>query len=366
MRLKLSRYFFYPLHARYARPIRWAGHVEAGVDVLLLVIETDQGLKGVGETPVRLNWHACTLKSLMVVLEEVFVPQMKALDLADADAVKAFLGTVKEHPLAKSLIDTACCDLRTRLAGIPLWQYLGATDSNVPISWTITRADPQDMAREAEAVCERYGIHAFKIKTGQGIETDRRVLENVRRVVGDKVALYADSNSAHAAADVPDMSKLLADYGVLLFEDPCALAPNDAFRSILKSSQVPILVDNGCRSISEAKLFLDVGAQALSVKVMKTGITESREIAHLAEVRQSRVAVGISAATSLGAMSALALSASLPIEARCAPCEETFFATMEEILIEPLTIKGGGIKLPDISGYETLVDWEKVSTLRAT
>jgi L-alanine-DL-glutamate epimerase-like enolase superfamily enzyme len=162
------------------------------------------------------------------------------------------------------------------------------------------------------------------------------------------------------------MSKLLADYGVLLFEDPCALAPNDAFRSILKSSQVPILVDNGCRSILEAKLFLDVGAQALSVKVMKTGITESREIAHLAEVRQSRVAVGISAATSLGAMNALALSASLPIEARCAPCEETFFATMEEILIEPLTIKGGGIKLPDISGYETLVDWEKVSTLRAT
>ena len=203
MSLKLTRHFFYPLHARYVRPVRWAGHVEAGVDVLLLVIETDQGLKGVGETPVRLNWHACTLKSLMVVLEEVFLPQMKTLDLADADAVNAFLGTFKEHALAKSLIDTACCDLRARLGGVPLWQHLGATDPNVPISWTITRADPQDMAREAGMVHERHGVHAFKVKTGQGIEIDRAVLANIRRAVGDTVALYADSNSAHVAADVP-------------------------------------------------------------------------------------------------------------------------------------------------------------------
>ena len=257
---------------RSPRPM--GGAREAGVDVLLLVLETDQGLKGVGETPVRLNWHASTLKSLMVVLEEVFLPQMKTLDLADADAVKAFLGTFKEHPLAKSLIDTACWDLRARVAGVPLWQHLGATDSKVPISWTITRADPQDMAREAGMISERYGIHAFKVKTGQGFETDGMVLENIRRVVGDKVALYADSNGAHHAAEVPDMSKLLADHGVILFEDPCAFAPNDAFRSIVESSRVPILVDNGCRSVSDAMLFLGVGAKALSVKVMKTGITE--------------------------------------------------------------------------------------------
>jgi L-alanine-DL-glutamate epimerase-like enolase superfamily enzyme len=365
MSLKLTRHFFYPLHARYLRPVRWAGHVEAGVDVLLLVIETDQGLKGVGETPVRLNWHAHTLKSLMVVLEQVFLPRMKTLDLADADAVKAFLGTFKEHPLAKSLIDTACWDLRARLAGVPLWKALGATDPNVPISWTITRADPQDMAREAGMISERYGIQAFKVKTGQGIETDRIALKNIRRVVGDKVALYADSNGAHHAAEVRDMSKLLAEYGVILFEDPCAFAPNDAFRAIVESSQVPILVDNRCRSVSEAMLLLDVGAKALSVKVMKTGITESRVIADLARAKQARVAVGISAATSLGAMNALALSASLPTEARCAPCEETFFATMEEILVDPLTIKDGSIKLPEISGYEALVDWTKVSNLCA-
>jgi L-alanine-DL-glutamate epimerase-like enolase superfamily enzyme len=209
MTLKMVRHTFYPLHVPYVRPIRWAGHIESGVDVLLLVIETDQGISGVGETPIRLNWHAATLKSLMVVIEEVFLPQMKDLDLADADAVRTCLGSIKEHPLAKSLIDTACWDLRARSAGVALWQLLGATDPKVPISWTVTRAAPVDMAREAETVGERYGIHAFKVKTGQGLDVDGAALRAIRRAVSDKAELYADSNSAHRAHDVPEMSKLL-------------------------------------------------------------------------------------------------------------------------------------------------------------
>ena len=42
------------------------------MDVLLLVLQTTDGLRGVGETPIRLRWHAATLKSLMMVVEEVF------------------------------------------------------------------------------------------------------------------------------------------------------------------------------------------------------------------------------------------------------------------------------------------------------
>jgi L-alanine-DL-glutamate epimerase-like enolase superfamily enzyme len=183
--------------------------------------------------------------------------------------------------------------------------------------------------------------------------------------VGDDAELYADSNGAHRVQDVPDMSKLLSDQGVLLFEDPCALVPNDTFRGIQKSSQLPILVDNACRSLADAQLFLDVSAEALSVKVMKTGITESHMISDLAKAKRARVAVGISAATALGAMNALALSASLAADSRCAPCEETFFATMENILIEPLTIEHGRVELPVLSGYESLIDWNRVSALRA-
>jgi hypothetical protein len=38
---------------------------------------------------------------------------------------------------------------------------------------------------------------------------------------------------------------------------------------------------------------------------------------------------------------------------------------MEDILVEPLAIKDGSVKLPIVSGYQSLVDWTKVTTLRA-
>jgi L-alanine-DL-glutamate epimerase-like enolase superfamily enzyme len=362
MALKYAAHRLHPLHIPYGRSIKWAGHIEDGVDVLLLVLQTTDGLRGVGETPIRLRWHAATLKSLMVVVEEVFLPALKEVDLEDEAAVDAFLSGYAEHPLAKSLIDAACWDLRARAAGVPLWQRLGAPDPDVDISWTVTRAPPQEMARQAEQAAATRGVRAFKVKTGQGFDVDRQAVSEVRRAVGAEASLYADSNGADDASLVPDMSMMLADHGVILFEDPCNLAPNDQFRSVQGTSRLPILVDNGCRSLAQARLFLGVGAKALSVKIMKTGITESRVISALAQARQAGVAVGISASSSVGALAALALSASLPPAARVAPCEETFFATMDDVLLDPLQIKDGKVRLPSTPGYEPLIDWRKVES----
>jgi L-alanine-DL-glutamate epimerase-like enolase superfamily enzyme len=364
MALRYAAHRFHPLHIPYGRSIKWAGHTENGIDILLLVLETTEGLRGVGETPIRLRWHAATLKSLMVVLEEVFLPALKEVDLENEVAVDIFLSSYTEHPLAKSLIDASCWDLRAQAASVSLWQHLGAADPNVEISWTVTRAPPREMAGQAEKAGAIHGVRAFKVKTGQGFNVDRQAIGEIRRAVGAGASLYADSNGADKAADIPDMSKMLADHGVILFEDPCNLSPNDQFRSVQETSQLPILVDSGCRSLAQAKLFLDVGAKALSVKVMKTGITESRAISGFAQARQAGVAVGISAASSIGALSALTLSASLPLEARLAPCEETFFATMDDVLLDPLRIKDGKVRLPSTPGYEPLIDWQKIASLR--
>jgi len=363
MAQKLARHYFHALRLPYHRTIRWAGHLESSVDVVVLALETDGGLRGIGETPVRLNWHAATPASLKTVIEEVFLPRMADIDLADEPAVNSFLGKIREHPLAKSLIDSACWDLRAQLSDMPLWRLLGARDANVPISWTVTRAAPVDMAREAAAAAEQHGVGAFKVKTGQGLATDRCVLSEIRGAVGHDAALFADSNGAGRADEIVESSKMLADFGVRLFEDPCPFVPNEGFRTLQQNSQLPILVDNGCRSVAEGSLFLDVGARALSVKIMKTGITESRTIAGLAQAGQARVAVGISATSSLGAMIALSVSASLPDDASCAPCEETFFASVDNVLHEPLQIKCGKVALPAVCGFAPLIDWKKVGAL---
>lgn len=360
----LARYALHPIHVPYPRPIRWAGHVEKGVDVMLLELETADGVRGIGETPVRLLWHAATLRSLAVVLNDIFMPLLKGVDLLDTDAVNRAIGRVREHAAAKSLIDTACWDLRARSAGNPLWKTLGAAAGQVPVSWTVTRAPPDAMAADARQMFEARGVTAFKVKTGQGLATDRDALAQIRAALGDRVTLSADSNAADRPQDVAEMSRMLADHGVTTYEDPCSLAPTRQFAEIRDSSILPILVDNECRSLHEAALFLDAGAQALSVKVMKTGVTESLAVVRAAHEKGAKIAVGISAATALGAVTALSLSAAIPDQVRCLPCEETFFLGMDTILKEPLLLENGCVALPSVAGNDDLIDWKKVAALR--
>ena len=312
----LKSYDIRTLRLRYPRTIRWAGSKEEGMDIILLTLRTTEGAQGIAETPIRLKWHSASVRSFKATLEDVFMPVMLGVDLLDAEQTKAALARVREHPLAKSLIDTACWDLRASVAGVPLWKLLGADSAAVPVSFTVTRAEPEVMAADAVRMVEAAGVRAFKVKTGQDFETDKAAIKAIRAAVGPGVELFVDSNGANTRDEVRPMSEMLAEFGVLYFEDPCPLMPTRQFEEIVADCAMPILVDNGCRSLRDGTLFIDAGAQALSVKTMKTGITESLAIAERAKKAGCKVSVGISASSALGAIASLSLANALPAETR--------------------------------------------------
>lgn len=362
--LKLTGHRIRTVRLPYRRPVQWVNHAEDGVDLLLLVLETDAG-RGVGEAALRLNWTGATARTLPVVLEDIFLPRLQGVDLGDTKAVAQALRVVPEHALAKSVIDTACWDLRAQAAGRPLWRHLGSDSDSVPVSWTLTRAEPRVMAREAEKMRARHGFETFKVKTGQGLETDRAALEAIRAAVGPDLRLYADFNGACELAEVEPATQTLAEFGVEVAEDPCSLSPSSSFRRIKEASAVPILVDGACRSIEQAQLFIDAGAEALSVKVPKSGITESLDIAAAAREAGVSVCVGLGATTSLGAVAALSLASALPSGAIDLPCEEAFyFQFAEEYFTVPLAVAGGRVTLPSSAGLHDLIDWRKVEAVR--
>lgn len=351
------------LRMQYPGPVKWAGHMEEGMDIVLLVLHTADGAKGIAETSIRLKWHAASVRSFVATLEDVFIPVLEGVDLADEVATNACLARVREHPLAKSLIDAACWDLRASLGNQPLWQKLGAASPAVPVSFTITRASPNVMIAGAERAVGEFGIRAFKIKTGQTLALDRAAVHGIRAAVGPDIELFADSNGGHSKDDVPAWSRMLAEAGVLYFEDPCGFLPNEQFHEVQKSCALPILVDNGCRSLRDGILFIELGAKALSVKTMKTGLSESLSIAERAKTTGCKVSVGISATSALGAIFALSLASALPDEVRRIPCEETFFLTSGGYLKNALRIQDGCVHLPSTTTLSDAVDWRRVHQL---
>ncbi len=364
MTLALTGYKLYPVHLPYRRPVRWAGHGESGLDVMILALETAGGLIGIGEAPVRLNWTAATLKSLEAVTEEIFMPRLMGNDLSDEAETTRFLRYVREHSLAKSMIDCAVWDLRAQEAGVPLYQYLGGV-KEVPVAWTVTRAAPEIMIAEAEEMVARHGFTSLKIKTGQGFDIDAEVLGGIRAAVGPDVTFSADANRNYAPDEVASFTDILVEHGVKIAEDPTELHADTTLDAVRKSSRLPLLVDNTCRSLDEAEGFLAHGIDAISVKVPKTGIADSREIIRRADERGAAVHIGLGAVSSLGAVAALGMAGSLKPHPNGLPSEESFFLQFAaEYVVTPLTVADGMVRLPD-APLNDGIDWDKVADFAA-
>lgn len=73
---------------------------------------------------------------------------------------------------------------------------------------------------EIGTLIKKLGIHQLRVKMGKDIARNRRTLELVRTIFGDKSDLRVDANSAWSAEQAVEHLALLAEYGVTVIEDP--------------------------------------------------------------------------------------------------------------------------------------------------
>lgn len=351
----ISRYKCYHLQIPYRAPVRWGGHEENAVDLVLLEVRTDEDQVAVAEMPVRPPWHKIQVKELITQLDQVLSEVV-----SEGRELKSCSESRDLNPLTRSLVDIAACQLSAAASGQPLWRELAGAQPNVPVSWTVTRKRPVEMARDAANAAELYGITAFKIKTGQGFDVDREAMQEIRSAVGADARLFVDSNGAGDITQVEAMVDMLLKFGVLVFEDPCRLPIGTEFTALQNRCKIPILVDDACRSYEDAERLCSYGAKALSIKTMKTGLGESLSIVSIARRTQAKVSVGLTAGSAFGALSTLSLAAAVPETSKCGPCEESFFASFDDFLVEPIRIREGCVTLPVDRNYVNLIDWEKV------
>src|SRR5206468_7852779 len=166
---------------------------------------------------------------------------------------------------------------------------------------------------------------------------DRAALTEIRAAVGPEAQLMIDANGSYSEHEALDYLEELAELGVTVAEDPCKLRPNRAFEELQTASPIPILVDNGCRSLEDAALFLEHGARAISLKTGSTGIGEARRMAELAHASHCSAHIGNVGDASMGALVAMQVQSALPTRGYSLPSEASFFLTYnQDLLTEPL------------------------------
>src|SRR5919201_1647598 len=251
--MRLADWSLHIYELPYDREVVWSNARERSGLFALLKLVSDAGATGIAEGTIKNTWSGVSPRALLAALEDVILPAVRDADLADDDAVYAALSRIPENRLAKALVSNACWTMRAAAQKKLLWQLLGGS-AQAEVCWTVTRRPPAQMAAESAEYCERYGFRTLKVKGGQGIETDLRALAEIRRAVGEQVALYVDANAAYSREDAPEYVQQLADAGAVVAEDPSPLAPDAQFEALQREARIAILVDGSCTSVRDAQL----------------------------------------------------------------------------------------------------------------
>jgi L-alanine-DL-glutamate epimerase-like enolase superfamily enzyme len=250
-------------------------------EVVFVEVEHD-GVTGFGEaTPIERYEQSAA--SALAYLEE----HAEALgdDPWALEEIEARLP--REQFAARAGIDAALHDLQGKLAGLPVWRLLGLRRAGPPTSWTIWLGDPDDMARRAEGVGDRFKRLKLKLGGGDGLDVDRVCA--VRSVA--EVPLMVDVNEWWSLDEALEALPQLAELGVEYCEQP--LPAGDPGGVTLKDrSPLPIYVDEECHVAADVPACAE-RAHGVNIKLAKSGgIREAIRIAHVARALGLGVMLG--------------------------------------------------------------------------
>jgi L-Ala-D/L-Glu epimerase len=210
------------------------------------------------------------------------------------------------HASARAAVSAAAHDLLGKKEGQPVWKLFGLEPMHAPpSSYTIAITESEsDLVRRIEEA-HRYPILKVKL----GTDRDEWIVRTVKRVAPNKL-LRVDANAAWSVSHAIAMSRVLADMGIELLEQPVAANDIDGLRQVTEQSRIPVIADESCISASDVPR-LSGAVHGINIKLAKCGgLAEARRMANDAHRAHLKVMLGCMIESSLG-ISAMAQLAPL-------------------------------------------------------
>lgn len=213
---------------------------------LFLVVQAVSGMKGITQCNDRMQHLISLLKGLVL-------PHFIGKDIRDLPRLVDNAYRLNSNykyagmPLWNCIgsVEIACWDLLGKASQKPTHQLLGKqirSKYGVYISDWNREGDPIKIANQLKEKISATGSKGVKIKVGgrmtNSIENDSQIMKYIpvlRKILGDKTTIYADANGSYSQKRAIEVGKLLEDYGVEIFEEPCNFEDEEGTRKVTKA-----------------------------------------------------------------------------------------------------------------------------------
>ena len=216
----------------------------------LVEVETDEGITGWGECFGAGN-IALANKG---IVEQVIQPMVLGMDPLDRDVIwHKVYNLMRDHgqkgmPLQSlSGVDIALWDITGKVANLPLHKLIGgAHRDRIEVYGYGMMLRPESANnlvarfRDEAATIRNMGFKAIKMKIGLGPKDDVRLIEAVRRGVGDDYRFMIDANHAYTTHDAFYVGRAMEEFDPYWFEEPVAPEDLDGYRELRSGLRVNI------------------------------------------------------------------------------------------------------------------------------
>jgi L-alanine-DL-glutamate epimerase-like enolase superfamily enzyme len=320
IRIPLKRFFYNSEGAGTKR--EWGGRLSRVtpkrpspiLEYVLVHIETDEGLTGIGEAPADIGFFGQALEQIQVAVDDYLGPLLVGKEPFDIPALMDHID-FRENSSAKSGIDMALHDLVGKAQGKSVCELLGGRkQERVPVAIEIAGGSAEDMANE----CRKYmkmNVRAFKPKIGSIPEKDAERLRAIRDAVGPDVSLRADANRGFTPDEAIAFCRLIERDGIHLeiLEQPVEAYDLPGMARVRAAVNTPIEADESCFGPHDAEAVIRAeAADVLNIKVGKAGgLVGCMKIAELAKQAGLECVLGTAFGVGLGIAAKLHLAAAI-------------------------------------------------------
>ena len=320
IRIPLVRFFYNSTDAGTKR--EWDGHLSRIspkrpnpiLEYVLVRIETDSNLVGIGEAPADIGFFGQTLEGIQYAIDDYLGPQLVGREPFDIEALMTRID-YRENCCAKSGIAMALHDLVAKVKGISVAELLGGRKrERIPVAIEIAGGSPEDMANE----CLKYmkqNVRAFKPKIGAYPKDDIERLRAIRDAIGPDISMRADANRGYTVDEAIELCRLAEqhDVGLELLEQPVDAYDLPGLAKVRQAVNIPIEADESCFSFHDAEAVVRAGAaDVLNIKIAKTGgLHNAMKIAAIAEESDLECVLGTAFGTGITVAAKLHLACAI-------------------------------------------------------
>ncbi|GIV84199.1 MAG: mandelate racemase [Candidatus Roseilinea sp.] len=357
---------FIALRQPLQQPLRLAWGAMHHRNFGLVLVETDAGISGVGETSV--NFPSWAIVERKATIEEGLKPLLVGEDPLNVAGlwqkmIHAFsrLGVLWGKGAVMSAIggvDIALWDIAGKAHGKPIYALLGGSQpARAPLY--ATGLDPAQLADSARRFVDQ-GYRAVKVRIGFDEARDIANVEAVRRAVGDDHHVLVDANMAYDLDTAKRMAAALRPYHLYWLEEPLVASDLEGYRTLKEHTDIPLAAGENQFDVADATALLDTNAirYLMPDPTRAGGLSEAQRICALARARGYPYSphhygsdVGFAAALHL--ISAVAGADYMLRDVSPAPLRES-------VLREPITVAEGCALTPTGPGLGIELNWEVV------